>query len=66
MRCPVLTFYLMHGWFDFDVMISYDFGNVGQAAGGSAAARCRRLNEEAEIVLFEKSVYPSFANCGVC
>eukprot|EP01028_Stygiella_incarcerata_P010998 TRINITY_DN5_c0_g1_i11.p1 TRINITY_DN5_c0_g1~~TRINITY_DN5_c0_g1_i11.p1 ORF type:complete len:583 (+),score=178.88 TRINITY_DN5_c0_g1_i11:174-1922(+) len=35
------------------------------AAGGSAAARCRRLNEDSEIVVFEKSLYPSFANCGL-
>lgn len=37
----------------------------GVAAGASAAARLRRLNEEAEIVMFEKGEYISFANCGL-
>jgi NADPH-dependent 2,4-dienoyl-CoA reductase/sulfur reductase-like enzyme/rhodanese-related sulfurtransferase len=37
----------------------------GVAAGASAAARARRLNENAEIVLFERSPYISFANCGL-
>lgn len=37
----------------------------GVAAGASAAARARRLNEEAEIVLLEKGPYISFANCGL-
>lgn len=39
---------------------------VGGVAGGmSAAARLRRLNERAEIVIFERSGYVSFANCGL-
>lgn len=39
---------------------------IGAVAGGaSAAARLRRLNEKAEIVLFEKSDYVSYANCGL-
>jgi NADPH-dependent 2,4-dienoyl-CoA reductase/sulfur reductase-like enzyme/rhodanese-related sulfurtransferase len=39
---------------------------VGAVAGGaSAAARARRLDEEAEIVLFERGEAPSFANCGL-
>jgi len=37
----------------------------GVAGGASAAARLRRLNEQAEIVLFEKGQYISFANCGL-
>jgi NADPH-dependent 2,4-dienoyl-CoA reductase/sulfur reductase-like enzyme/rhodanese-related sulfurtransferase len=37
----------------------------GVAAGASAAARARRLNEKAEIILFERSPYISFANCGL-
>jgi NADPH-dependent 2,4-dienoyl-CoA reductase/sulfur reductase-like enzyme/rhodanese-related sulfurtransferase len=39
---------------------------VGGVAGGmSAATRLRRLDELAEIVVFEKSGYVSFANCGL-
>ncbi|UCF33265.1 MAG: FAD-dependent oxidoreductase, partial [Phycisphaerales bacterium] len=37
----------------------------GVAAGASAATRARRLDEEAEIVVFEKSGHVSFANCGL-
>lgn len=37
----------------------------GVATGASAAARLRRLNEEAEIIMFEKGEYISFANCGL-
>lgn len=37
----------------------------GVAAGASAAARARRLSEDAEIVLLEKGEYVSFANCGL-
>ncbi len=37
----------------------------GVAAGMSAAARLRRLNEDAEIVVFERDEYVSFANCGL-
>jgi len=37
----------------------------GVAAGASAAARLRRLDEMAEIVIFEKGNYVSFANCGL-
>jgi len=37
----------------------------GVAGGASAAARLRRLNENAEIVMFEKGPYISFANCGL-
>ena len=39
---------------------------VGGVAGGAgAAARLRRNNESAQIVLFEKGEYISFANCGL-
>ena len=37
----------------------------GVAGGASCAARARRLNEEAEIVIFERGPYVSFANCGL-
>jgi NADPH-dependent 2,4-dienoyl-CoA reductase/sulfur reductase-like enzyme/rhodanese-related sulfurtransferase len=37
----------------------------GVAAGASAATRARRLDENAEIVVFEKSGHVSFANCGL-
>ena len=39
---------------------------VGGVAGGAgAAARLRRNDEFAEIILFEKGQYISFANCGL-
>jgi len=39
---------------------------VGGVAGGmSAAARARRLDEHADIVVLEQSAYVSFANCGL-
>lgn len=39
---------------------------VGGVAGGmSAATRLRRLMEDAEIIIFEKGPYVSFANCGL-
>lgn len=39
---------------------------IGAVAGGaSAAARARRLSEEAEITLIERGEAPSFANCGL-
>ncbi len=37
----------------------------GVAGGASAAARIRRLDEQAEIILFEKDEHISFANCGL-
>lgn len=37
----------------------------GVAGGASAAARLRRLDEDTEIVMFEKGEYVSFANCGL-
>lgn len=37
----------------------------GVAGGASAAARLRRLDESAEIVLLERGEYISFANCGL-
>lgn len=37
----------------------------GVAGGASAAARARRCHEGAEIILFEKDEYVSFANCGL-
>ncbi|WP_303908581.1 FAD-dependent oxidoreductase [Thiohalomonas denitrificans] len=37
----------------------------GVAAGMSAAARARRLDEHAQIIVFEKDRYVSFANCGL-
>lgn len=39
---------------------------VGAVAGGaSSAARLRRLDEQAEIIMFEKGAYVSYANCGL-
>ncbi|TWT73017.1 FAD-dependent oxidoreductase [Allorhodopirellula solitaria] len=39
---------------------------IGAVAGGaSAAARARRLDEDAEIILIERGPEPSFANCGL-
>jgi NADPH-dependent 2,4-dienoyl-CoA reductase/sulfur reductase-like enzyme len=39
---------------------------IGAVAGGaSTAARLRRLDEHAEIILFEKGAYISYANCGL-
>lgn len=37
----------------------------GVAGGASAAARLRRLDEECEIILFERGEHISFANCGL-
>ncbi len=37
----------------------------GVAGGASAAARLRRIDEKAEIIMFEKGSYISFANCGL-
>jgi NADPH-dependent 2,4-dienoyl-CoA reductase/sulfur reductase-like enzyme/peroxiredoxin family protein/rhodanese-related sulfurtransferase/TusA-related sulfurtransferase len=37
----------------------------GVAGGASAAARLRRLDEEARIIMFERDPYISFANCGL-
>eukprot|EP00306_Pavlova_sp_CCMP459_P007916 CAMPEP_0185160020 /NCGR_PEP_ID=MMETSP1139-20130426/3384_1 /TAXON_ID=298111 /ORGANISM="Pavlova sp., Strain CCMP459" /LENGTH=657 /DNA_ID=CAMNT_0027725211 /DNA_START=19 /DNA_END=1990 /DNA_ORIENTATION=+ len=39
---------------------------IGAVAGGAAcAARLRRLDEQASIIVFEKGPDPSFANCGM-
>ena len=37
----------------------------GVAGGATAAARLRRLDEQAQIVVFERSGYMSYANCGL-
>ncbi|MDR2933642.1 MAG: FAD-dependent oxidoreductase [Oscillospiraceae bacterium] len=37
----------------------------GVAGGASAAARLRRLDEKAEIIIFERGEFISFANCGL-
>lgn len=37
----------------------------GVAGGATAAARIRRLDEKAEVVVFERSGYVSYANCGL-
>ncbi len=37
----------------------------GVAGGATVAARLRRLDEEAEIILFERGEYVSYANCGL-
>ena len=35
----------------------------GVAGGATAAARLRRLDEKAEIIIYERSGYISYANC---
>ena len=37
----------------------------GVAGGASCAARARRMSEKAEIMIFERGPYVSFANCGL-
>ena len=37
----------------------------GVAGGATCAARLRRLDEQAEIIVFERSGYVSYANCGL-
>lgn len=37
----------------------------GVAGGASCAARARRLSEAAEIIMFDRGPYVSFANCGL-
>jgi len=37
----------------------------GVAGGASAAARLRRLDENVEIIMFERGGHISFANCGL-
>ncbi len=37
----------------------------GVAGGATAAAHARRISEEAEIIIFERGGYVSFANCGL-
>ena len=37
----------------------------GVAGGATAAARLRRLDENAEIIILERSGYVSYANCGL-
>jgi len=37
----------------------------GVAGGASTVARLRRMDEKAEIIMFERGEYISFANCGL-
>ena len=37
----------------------------GVAGGATAAARLRRLDENAEITIYERSGYVSYGNCGL-
>jgi NADPH-dependent 2,4-dienoyl-CoA reductase/sulfur reductase-like enzyme len=37
----------------------------GVAGGASTAARARRLDEDAEIIVLERDHYVSYANCGL-
>jgi len=37
----------------------------GVAGGASCAARLRRLDEKAEILMVERGPYVSYANCGL-
>mgnify|MGYP003351729678 CR=1 FL=1 len=52
--------------FVFIKLTKMKFVIIGGVAGGaSAAARLRRLNEKATIILFEKGDFISYANCGL-
>ena len=37
----------------------------GVAGGATVAARLRRMDEQAEIILLERGAYVSYANCGL-
>ena len=37
----------------------------GNAGGASVATRLRRLRPDAEVVVFERGQYVSYANCGL-
>ena len=37
----------------------------GVAGGATVAARLRRNDEKAQIILFERGEYVSYANCGL-
>ena len=37
----------------------------GVAGGATAAARIRRLDEDAQVIVLERSGYVSYANCGL-
>ena len=37
----------------------------GVAGGASVAARCRRLDEDAEILVLERGEHPSYSNCSL-
>ena len=37
----------------------------GVAGGATTAARLRRLDEDSQIILFERGAYISYANCGL-
>jgi NADPH-dependent 2,4-dienoyl-CoA reductase/sulfur reductase-like enzyme len=37
----------------------------GVAGGASCAARVRRLDESAEVTIFDRGPFVSFANCGL-
>ena len=46
--------------------MSHKYVIIGGVAGGaSAAARLRRLDEDAQIVLLEKGPFVSFSNCSI-
>jgi CoA-disulfide reductase len=52
--------------FELERKMSKKIVIVGGVAGGaSAAARARRLSEEADIIVFERDSFISFANCGL-
>ena len=66
--------FVLHAFVEFDrtstensnLSTNEEPGVVRMVAGGAtAAARARRLEEKAEIVLFERGEYVSFANCGL-
>lgn len=63
MKVGVLTFH--HEWGDCMDQRKRIVIVGGVAGGASAAAKARRVSEEAEIVLFERGGDISFANCGL-
>lgn len=41
------------------------YRNIKHSSGATAAAHIRRLDEQAEIIVFERTGYVSYANCGL-
>ncbi|SDN41021.1 NADPH-dependent 2,4-dienoyl-CoA reductase, sulfur reductase [Cryobacterium flavum] len=64
--CSARRFVRAYPWGILDPEAHVKIIIVGGVAGGmSAATRLRRLDESAEIIVFERGHYVSFANCGL-